>query len=401
MLQHTSHHRCHLMWTTLIAMTLIAMTLVLPSFAMACLWDYDTLMQERSRFPSVLELITGKFPRHSKEFYEWRVKDRQKKIAATGATPELLDDLAVAFDKIGDHDQAIATMELAEQEFPGRYETAANQGTFYFHAKRLEEGVPHIERALQINPNAHFGREKYQLLLVKYVLSKQVDGKTNLPLAQINKDGGSYQDGFRHFIVKDLPHKEQSQEAQRAVEGVLGMMRFGKFDSPILLEALGDLLSEMEYDTGNQQLATRAFLQAAYVTADQPELAAKYRLRADRSLQQQIGGTGQNGEMHLSDLEPLFQKELADANFWYKTLASDEKNWLTSSPDPDAAYAAKYASDPEVPDLSTLVSPRGRVRGVNLLLAIPVAAGLLLAAFILLRFWLNRNRRNVSDSPDA
>jgi hypothetical protein len=25
----------------------------------ACLWDYDTLKQERSRFPSTLELITG------------------------------------------------------------------------------------------------------------------------------------------------------------------------------------------------------------------------------------------------------------------------------------------------------------------------------------------------------
>lgn len=124
---------------------------------MACLWDYDTLQQERSRFPSALELITGKFPRHIKEFYEWRLKDRQKKIAETGPTPELLDDLAVAFDKIGDHDQSIATMELAEQKFPGRYETAANLGTFYFHAKRLEEGVPHIERALQINPHAHFG----------------------------------------------------------------------------------------------------------------------------------------------------------------------------------------------------------------------------------------------------
>ncbi len=379
--QSASLSRCHQL-----SVLLIAMTFILPSFAMACYWDYDTLMQERSRFPIALELITGKFPRHTKEFYEWRVKDRQKKIAATGPTPELLDDLAVAFDKIGDHDQAIKTMELAEQKFPGRYETASNLGTFYFLGNRLEAAIPQIERALQINPDAHFGREKYQLLLGKYVLSKQEDGKTILPLAQFDKDGGIHQDGFRYFIVKDLPYEEQSQEAQRAAKGVLGMMRFANYESPILLEALADLLAEKVQINGNQQLAARAFLQAAYVTADQPELSAKYRVRATHVLQQQMGGSGQNGQMQLSDLEPLFQKELADAKDWYKTLASDEQGWLATSPDPDAAYSVKYASDPEVPDLVPRVWFRNPIERAILLLAVVVTAGLFLATFILVRF---------------
>ncbi len=239
------------------------------------------------------------------------------------------------------------------------------------------------------------------MLLVKYVLSKQVDGKTTLPLAEIDKYGGIYQDGFRDFIVGDWPHKEQRPEAQRAVQGVLGMMRFGTFDSPVLLEALGDLLSEMEYDTGNQQLASRAFLQASYVTADQPELSAKYRLRAEHVLRSQIGGTGQNDEMQLSDLEPLFQKELTDAVTWNKKLASDEQTWLASSPDPEATYTANYATDPKVVDLTHLIPQRGPVRGVNLLLVIPVAAGLLLGAFILLRAWVSRNRRRVPESTEA
>ncbi len=37
----------------------------------ACLWDTDTLQMERQRFPDALELITGKFLRHSREFYDW------------------------------------------------------------------------------------------------------------------------------------------------------------------------------------------------------------------------------------------------------------------------------------------------------------------------------------------
>ena len=44
--------------------------LALPTAAFACLWDYDTLKQERARFPDALEVITGKFLRHSPEFYE-------------------------------------------------------------------------------------------------------------------------------------------------------------------------------------------------------------------------------------------------------------------------------------------------------------------------------------------
>ncbi len=377
--------------------TLIAMILILPSFAMACLWDYDTLQQERTRFPSALELITGKFPRHSKEFYEWRVKDRQKKISATGATPELLDDLAVAFDKIGDHDQAIATMELAEQKFPGRYETAANLGTFYFHAKRLEEGIPHIERALQINPDAHFGREKYQLLLVKYLLSKQVDGKTKLPLTEFNRDGDQANGiRFRDFVRQDLRDDAERVEIDKAIEGILGMMRFGKHDSPILLESLGDLLYYGEGDrSNNQQLASRAYLQASYLTKDQPEVSIAYRRRAEVILSLQMGGSGPNGTLTLAELESTFQKELSDANAWTQTLVIDEHHWLATSPDPDAAFAAKYASDPKVVDLTPLMTP---LRKIHLLLLAPCVAGLALAAFIFIRVWRSRSLKRLAET---
>jgi len=47
---------------------LLVIAICLP--AIACLWDYDTLAMERQKFPDALELITGKFLRHSKPFYE-------------------------------------------------------------------------------------------------------------------------------------------------------------------------------------------------------------------------------------------------------------------------------------------------------------------------------------------
>ena len=74
----------------------------MPTLVSACLWDHDTLRQERQRFPDTLELITGKILRHSPEFYEWRIKDRLYKLEADPMNLAYYDDLAVAYEKTGD-----------------------------------------------------------------------------------------------------------------------------------------------------------------------------------------------------------------------------------------------------------------------------------------------------------
>ena len=97
--------------------------------------------------------------------------------------PALADDLAAAYDKTGRDDKAIAVTLDVERKSPGRYETAANLGTFYIHSGRYEDGLKQIERAIQINPNAHFGREVYQKLLMEYLLECRVAGKIPVPLS--------------------------------------------------------------------------------------------------------------------------------------------------------------------------------------------------------------------------
>src|SRR5438128_1240188 len=153
-----------------------------PAVLLACLWDYDTLQMERSRFPSALELITGKFLRHSPEFYEWRVRNRLDRLEREPDNLALYDDLAVAYDKLGQDDKAIETIQIKERKQPGLYETYANLGTFYIHGGQPEKGLEYIDKALAINPGAHFGREKYQKALVEYVLLRKRQGKLTLPL---------------------------------------------------------------------------------------------------------------------------------------------------------------------------------------------------------------------------
>ena len=92
--------------------------LLVPSVVAACSWDYDTIKMERTRFPGTLELITGKFLRHSPEFYRWRIDDRLKRLESAPSDAALLDDLAVAYDKTGRHDEAIKTARRTEQLHP-------------------------------------------------------------------------------------------------------------------------------------------------------------------------------------------------------------------------------------------------------------------------------------------
>ncbi|MFL5342654.1 MAG: hypothetical protein ACJ8F7_21185 [Gemmataceae bacterium] len=331
--------------------------LLLPGVAVACLWDYDTLAMERARFPSALELITGKFLRHSPEFYQWRVADRLAKLEKDPNNLALLDDLAVAHEKLGHHDKAIEIALKQDRIQPNRYETLANLGTFYIHAGQLEKGVEYIDRAIQINSDAHFGREKYQKLLVEYVLSKQRDGKLQLPLTITKRDGDRSPQSFLTYLKKrsDSSNGVPSADGrQSAIKGVLGMMKFGHYDSPVLLEALAGLLSydltgyDMPQDDA-KRLAARAYLKASYEVKD-GKAKEEYRRLAKEVLEMQRNGLGDwvAEAQTLEALEPHFQQELSEARGWYIALQQYEIAWIRDGRNPEEEFDKLYAADPEM-----------------------------------------------------
>jgi tetratricopeptide (TPR) repeat protein len=322
----------------------------------ACLWDTDTLEQERSRFPSVLELVTGKFLRHTPEFYEWRIRDRLRRLKEQPNKAWLADDLAVAYDKTEQHDQAIAVMLDVEKKTPGRYETAANLGTFYIHSGRLEEGLKQIERAIKINPHAHFGREIYQKLLVEYQLECRKGGQLPVPLSMAPAEKGAR--GFalyvwrRKYREKSWPGsmnfettKNFNAEMDRALTGVLGMMRFGHHDSPLLLEALGDLLSAGEAEQDANWLAARTYLKASEGVKTETARTA-FRTLAIDCLQSQSPGTAAQDK--LNSVEQQLKQELKDADTWYGQVRDDELTWIEQGKNLDIQFAQKYYTEPQV-----------------------------------------------------
>lgn len=338
---------------------------VLVSPLMACLWDYDTLQQERSRFPNTLELITGWFPRHSDAFYHWRVQDRTSRLAKNPEDKEAYDDLAVAYEKLGEHERAIEIIQQKEERWPGEYETAANYGTFLIHQGKFREGLVEIRRAIEINPDAHFGREIYQQKLVEYVLSCKSDEGVSLPLTgEVPLGSYGMPKGFAEFVLSskavDLRDSEAvAQEIELARKGVLGMMRFGNHDSPILLEALASLLLVGREQGDAKRLAVRALLKASEET--EGEVSAAYRELAADALDLQTIKPGNSQQIPLGQVADRFSQELQAAEEWYAELERDEKRWIEEGADPEAKFQEKYASEPEVQ--ASFASPGTNSRG--------------------------------------
>jgi len=361
-----------------------AIALIGVPAANACLWDYDTLAMERRRFPGAHELIVGHFLRHSPAYYQWRIKDRSKK-PESDRSPQDYDDIAVAYEKLGQHEKAIATIEDKIKRWPdeGRYESEANLGTFLIHAGRLNEGLGHVKAAIKINPDAHFGREVFQQLLVEYVIERREAGAT-LPLDESLSEGPYH--GFVEYVRYRKDYDDLGELVRHAIKGVLGMMRFGNHESPILLEALGDLLL-YHYYKDSKTVAARAYLQAARHVKDQRQARA-YLDRVGVAMYLQ---TGWNINEVASDLKA----ELRQAERLYAGIAARENEWIAAGKNLDEEFANTYYSAPPLQLKNADRRRRSRGEKTHRSVEILLAALLILPAsawFAIRRYRRYRNR---------
>ena len=304
---------------------------------LACLWDNDTIEMETKQFPDTLDLITGNFLRHSQEYYQWKIVDRNEKIKHHPDSLELYDDLAVSYSKIGKDSLAIQLMLKKDSISPGMYTTMANLGTFYIHHGDSRTGKKYIEKAIEINPDAHFGREVIQLELVKYALNKRDKGVTGLPLCEetpVWYYGRRKQNNpfnfYKHLVKTNIKVSE-------GVKGVEGMLRFGNFDSPVLLEALGDVLLE---DNGGRNvnpprnLATMAYLKAGM---EAPKYSKLYREKAGVAFEA-VGDSKGKFKKVTEVLEEGIQR--GQENF--ARIRANEIYWIISGINPEEEYRKHY-----------------------------------------------------------
>ena len=220
-------------------------TLLSP--AHACLNDRDSrLGYALGQFPQVQEVLTGRFERNPALFYEQRVARVEKELAAKPNEFALYDDIAVALDRLHQDDSAIAWMQkkrvvleriapresLMKPEWKEHwYSYHANLGTFYAHRwiskhnehdlADLKQARDHIARAVEIKPEAHFGREPVQLLVIQWLL----DGR---------------KESLADFLESEFP-----AENAAVIEGLAGLVVLGAaWESVDLFDAIAHFLKK-------------------------------------------------------------------------------------------------------------------------------------------------------------
>ena len=375
---------------------LLTLLALLAAPAAACLWDNDTLLDERRGLPGVAAILAGKWERHSSFFYEHRVRKSRERIEKDPNDLAAYDDLAVALEKLNRPAEAIAVMLNKDRVKPGEYTTHANLGTFYLHTGDFENGVAHIRKALAINPDAHFGREKYKLMAAEYLLEAKRDptvfdrgsfifpqlvaaARPSMPTTQKALTYAEHLQGMTRY-PRGLPDGFAGKTAA-PLEGVVGMIRFGTGTSTHLYHALGDLLAAR----GDRHLASRAYRRALQYDHPRPQL-----------LKQAIEYT-ESAVEHPTEFSPaLLAKEQADAAAWVKAYQQYEDDLVRAGTDPatEADYAAFYQRHGHP---RAAPPPAAGARNVMTKLFRIGAAGLALIALLIglavVKLWLVMTRR--------
>ncbi|AMV35843.1 hypothetical protein [Planctomyces sp. SH-PL62] len=151
------------------------------------------------RFAMAHDVIHERFAKHGPAYYRERDRLAREKLADLPADDpsafDLTDDLGVGLDRLGRSDEAVAAMreKLARQEAKGLqgrdlYTSYANLGTFLIHGsfkqaaagdasarERFGEGVGFIRKSVEVNPEAHFGREQWQAAIAEFLLATMDD----------------------------------------------------------------------------------------------------------------------------------------------------------------------------------------------------------------------------------
>ncbi len=305
-------------------LALVALTLP----ARACLndRDSDSLATQAAQLPETLRVITGRFPRNPPLYYHMRI-DRER--AALKTNPRqfgLYDDIGVALDKLGKSDDALQTMKAKRAVLPAFdakdkvnreawYRTYANEGTFRAH-RFLKWGAPvakldemrtaraQIKRAIEIKPDAHFGRERYQLMAMDWIIARK-SGATKKTLGEWIEGRDGWQDA-----------RAQDENRKRAVEGLSGMVVLGgAWESPDMFEALGRALSSAETVTLRHIAILRA---QELLIAGNPSLGGLKPQTLTATLRENDGtGVGQKvAQKNYIPLASMFGELRYEADNW-------------------------------------------------------------------------------------
>lgn len=376
-----------------------------PAIASACAWDRDTLEAEAKGIPDTIRVITGRFERNPDLYYEMRLARVEKQLQSTPDDLELYDDAGVACDRLHRSNEAIAWMgkklaKMVKMQRGGdrkvlrehRYRYLANLGTFVAHLW-LREGADRsrllemkrardlIAAAIVLNPDAHFGREKYQLQAMEWMIAPENKQKTN-------------DSSLPTFIETNL----SSEEAHKAVEGLSGLIVLG--DAWRSIDVFHALAVALQDDHQKSSVAYLAYLRCFEMIGAGGKSVAS--TATEGALKGKIkGGYYTETEGYVTNdaaLRKQFAMLRAEADEWHaqRTAFVIERLKLGRHPDTDPAFWNGW----EAPPASSLYIPTEQEERMRLWRYVSIGVtvcGVLLVSLLLLKF--ARRKRTAGATP--
>ncbi len=383
----------------------ILISAVFASRANACLWDRDTLKAEADGLPGITEIITGRFDRFPPLYYEMRLQRVSAEVEAVPDNLDLYDDAAVACDRLGRPDEAIEWMakkramldtltvlaphndHLANHEY--RY--LANLGTFHIHrwlktgADRDDMADAHRSRdliaaAIELNPDAHFGRERYQLLAIDWILKLDDAEPFNGQSLIHHIDGYNALYGSRNNKLASLGHED-------AAKGLMGLIALGNAWQRI------DVYYALAFALGDQNDAVLANLCMIRVRELIDAGHRSLHPNIDYELLDHAPSVVGIETEYRSMVEDFYTQARAEADDWVlqRNAYAIQRLELEQHPDTHPDFWNDWqetSSPPEYPALSVFQHTPGK--GLLLVVGAIAGIGILVAAavsfFVLKRF---------------
>ncbi|MEQ8317007.1 MAG: hypothetical protein RIE77_14125 [Phycisphaerales bacterium] len=345
--------------------TAAALFLIGGSTSNGCLWDRDTLRAEAAGAPGMVETIVGRFDRFPPLYYEMRLERAAADVAADPTDLAAYDDAGVACDRLGRYDEAIAWMarkraalDVAPEsgtKTDHEYRYLANLGTFHVHrwlatgADRsnmadVERARDLIDQAITLNPDAHFGRERYQLMAIDWILeppSRYEFDTSHVSILEIDPDLNAYEGRFPLHRLTDKGYDD-------AAEGFAGLVSLGNgWNSFDIFFTLGGALQGL----GESSLGALAWLRAEEIARDggrslHPDAQAESFEALDAA------------HTNLSNTDPVeafYEEARAEADAWHAARTAYITTRLKQGQHPDthpAFFAAwvEPSTMPAMPD---------------------------------------------------
>lgn len=362
--------------------------------ASACLWDQDTLAEEATGNMDYIRVITGRFERNPPLYYKMRLDRVTKELKSDPSKLDNYDNAAVACDRLGDDKQAIVWIEMKRKYMETHgltpksnpddwYRYYANAGAFHTHLwfhdganvknlKEIERGRNLLEKALVINPESHFGRERVQLATINWVIDRE-----------------------QPTLAEDFERRQRGRsEAIKDAKGLAGLVLLGNaWESVDLFAALQNRLSMAHHGS----LAQFAGLRAKELVRKgrKPLGAIDHLLFEDYPYYHPDESLAKFNEGEYARLR-------AEADAWASKREAFMLSRLKSGkhPDTDPAFWNGYKEDP-APTIRSqpyFATPHGRMA---LLMALVVGVLIVIIAIpiVAIVIAVRRRRRRKSPAP--